>query len=199
MNHNNTFQRKDAKQMLLAVMDTKIKAAAALASGLADLKERLRSALPDDIAQTHSRLFLPSIDECALAEAFRSVYDAFFGAVPKERLSGAFQKPVDLAAYFFIIAEWHGWGNATFSEKGKKPFFRFLKASLGDDNFHPTLRTLHNRLTLTMGDFRRRLMEEPLTSTFKSDSWKRDFFIKDFLKVVEIFHTTPFFRHLPKA
>lgn len=116
--------------------------------------------------------------------------------MPTETLDGYYKKPIDLIAYLFILVEWERLGNCIFSEKCKKPFFEYINEKVLVEKIGKTERTFYNRLTLTMNDFRNNLMKEPASSKFKGECWKRDFFIKDFLKVLEIFHGTEYYKEL---
>ena len=82
------------------------------------------------------------------------------------------------------------------SEATLNKFFEYVKEKNVTDGIGKTERTFQNRLTCTMGDFRKKLAEEPLSSKFKNECWKNDFFIKDFLKVLRIFHGTKYYKEL---
>ncbi|WP_294722372.1 hypothetical protein [Prevotella sp.] len=94
--------------------------------------------------------------------------------------------------------EWEKLGSFIFSEKCKKPFFDYVCEKVIANQIGKTERTFYNRLTLTMNDFRQKLMKEPASSKFKDDCWKKDMFIKDFLKVVGIFHGMEYYKELMK-
>lgn len=143
-------------------------------------------------------LFQPFVDAKKLSVCFSSIFKKFFGILPTEKLEGDYNKQIDLIAYLFILVEWERFANYIFSEKCKKPFFEFVKEKVLVEKLDTTERTFHNRLTVTMGDFRNNLMKEPISSNFKGERWKKDFFIKDFLKVVEIFHGTEYYQELAK-
>ena len=176
-----------------------VKAHAELTKRLADFGKKIHDALPDDETGIPVyNLFRPFVDENKLSDCFLCIFQKFFGALPTETLDGYYKKPIDLIAYLFILVEWERLANYIFSEKCKKPFFEFVKEKVLVEKLDTTERTFLNRLTVTMGDFRNNLMKEPISSNFKGERWKKDFFIKDFLKVVEIFHGTEYYQELAK-
>lgn len=174
-----------------------VKEQAQLAKKMEAFGNKLRAALPnDDIAIPVYGLFKPFVDENKLSDCFYGIYQKFFGALPTERLEGDYKKPIDLIAYLFVLVEWEKLGNYTFSEKCKKPFFEYINKKVVIDKIGMTERTFHNRVTRTMDDFRNKLSTEPISSKFKGECWKNDLFIKDFLKVLEIFHGTEYYKEL---
>ena len=172
---------------------------AKLTEKLAEFEKKLREALPNDGTSISTcKLFRSFVDVNKLADCFHCIFQKLFGPLPTEKLEGDYHKQVDLAAYFFIIVEWEELGSYIFKEKCKKPFFEYINKNVLTEELDVTERTFHNRLTVTMGDFRNNLMKEPVSSNFKGERWKKDFFIKDFLKVVEIFHGTEYYQELAK-
>ena len=168
-----------------------------LAKKMEDFGNKLRAALPnDEIAIPTYCIFKPFVDENKLSDCFYCIYQKFFGALPTEKLEGDYNKPIDLIAYLFVLVEWEKLGNYTFSEKCKKPFFEYINKKVVIDKIGMTERTFHNRVTRTLDDFRNKLSTEPVSSKFKGECWKNDFFIKDFLKVFEIFHGTDYYKEL---
>lgn len=162
-----------------------------------EIRAELVDILPESNENTHVyNIFRPYVDENKLSMCFYEIFQKFFGALPTERLEGDYNKPIDLIAYFFILVEWEKLGIFVFGDKCKKPFFEYVKEKKVTDGIGKTERTFQNRLTCTMGDFRKKLAEEPLASKFKNECWKNDFFIKDFLKVLRIFHGTKYYKEL---
>lgn len=141
-------------------------------------------------------LFQPFVDAKKLSVCFSSIFKKFFGILPTEKLEGDYNKQIDLIAYFFIIVEWEELGSYIFKEKCKKPFFEYINKNVLKGELGVTERTFYNRLTCTMDDFRKKLSKEPVSSKFKNECWKNDFFIKDFLKVLRIFHGTEYYKEL---
>lgn len=170
---------------------------AKLTEKLAEFEKKLREALPNDGTSISTcKLFRSFVDVNKLADCFHCIFQKFFGPLPTEKLEGDYHKQVDLAAYFFIIVEWEELGSYIFKEKCKKPFFEYINKNVLTEELDVTERTFHNRLTSTMDDFRKKLSTEPVSSKFKGECWKNDFFIKDFLKVLEIFHGTEYYKEL---
>lgn len=170
---------------------------AKLTEKLAEFEKKLREALPNDGTSISTcKLFRSFVDVNKLADCFHCIFQKFFGPLPTEKLEGDYHKQVDLAAYFFIIVEWEELGSYIFKEKCKKPFFEYINKNVLTEELGVTERTFHNRLTSTMDDFRKKLSTEPVSSKFKGECWKNDFFIKDFLKVLEIFHGTDYYKEL---
>lgn len=170
---------------------------AKLTEKLAEFEKKLREALPNDGTSISTcKLFRSFVDVNKLADCFHCIFQKFFGPLPTEKLEGDYHKQVDLAAYFFIIVEWEELGSYIFKEKCKKPFFEYINKNVLTEELDVTERTFHNRLTSTMDDFRKKLSTEPVSSKFKGECWKNDFFIKDFLKVLEIFHGTDYYKEL---
>ena len=168
-----------------------------LTEKLAEFEKKLREALPNDGTSISTcKLFRPFVDVNKLADCFHCIYQKFFGPLPTGKLEGDYHEQVDLAAYFFIIVEWEELGSYIFKEKCKKPFFEYINKNVLTEELGVTERTFHNRLTSTMDDFRKKLSTEPVSSKFKGECWKNDFFIKDFLKVLEIFHGTEYYKEL---
>lgn len=197
--HGNKCKRKSTKKELEEEYLVLVNAHAELTKRLADFGKKIHDALPDDETGIPVyNLFRPFVDENKLSDCFLYIFQKFFGALPTETLDGYYKKPIDLIAYLFILVEWERLANYIFSEKCKKPFFEFVKEKVLVEKLDTTERTFHNRLTVTMGDFRNNLMKEPISSNFKGERWKKDFFIKDFLKVVEIFHGTEYYQELAK-
>ena len=158
---------------------------------------KLRTALSNtEIAIPVYCIFKPFVDENKLSDCFYCIYQKFFGALPTEKLEGDYNKPIDLIAYLFVLVEWEKLGNYTFSEKCKKPFFEYINKKVVIDKIGMTERTFHNRVTRTLDDFRNKLSTEPISSKFKRECWKNDLFIKDFLKVLGIFHGTDYYKEL---
>lgn len=192
-------KKKSKKKELEEEYLVLVKAHAELTKKLADFGRKIHDALPDDDTETPvHNIFRPFVDEDKLSDCFQGIFLKFFGALPTERLEGYYTKPIDLISYFFILVEWEKLGNYVFGEKCKKPFFEFVNDRVIVDDIGKTERTFHNRLTVTMNDFRRNLMKEPVSSSFKGEYWKKDIFIKDFLKVIEIFHGTEYYKELSK-
>lgn len=170
---------------------------AKLTEKLAEFEKKLREALPNDGTSISTcKLFRSFVDVNKLADCFHCIFQKFFGPLPTEKLEGDYHEQVDLAAYFFIIVEWEELGSYIFKEKCKKPFFEYINKNVLTEELGVTERTFHNRLTSTMDDFRKKLSTEPVSSKFKGECWKNDFFIKDFLKVLEIFHGTEYYKEL---
>lgn len=170
---------------------------AKLTEKLAEFEKKLREALPNDGTSISTcKLFRSFVDVNKLADCFHCIFRKFFGPLPTEKLEGDYHEQVDLAAYFFIIVEWEELGSYIFKEKCKKPFFEYINKNVLTEELGVTERTFHNRLTRTMDDFRKKLSTEPVSSKFKGECWKNDFFIKDFLKVLEIFHGTEYYKEL---
>ena len=170
-----------------------------LAQELDDLGREIVAALPNDETSTPVYgIFRPFVDEKKMSVCFSSIFQKFFGVLPTEKLEGDYNGQIDLVAYLFIIVEWEELGSYVFKEKCKKPFFEYVNKIVLKGKLGVTERTFHNRLTRTMDDFRKKLAEEPLSSKFKNECWKHDFFIKDFLKVLEIFHGTEYYKELAK-
>lgn len=170
---------------------------AKLSEKLAEFEKKLREALPNDGTSISTcKLFRSFVDVNKLADCFHCIFRKFFGPLPTEKLEGDYHEQVDLAAYFFIIVEWEELGSYIFKEKCKKPFFEYINKNVLTEELGVTERTFHNRLTRTMDDFRKKLSTEPVSSKFKGECWKNDFFIKDFLKVLEIFHGTEYYKEL---
>lgn len=170
---------------------------AKLTEKLAEFEKKLREALPNDGTSISTcKLFRSFVDVNKLADCFHCIFQKFFGPLPTEKLEGGYHEQVDLAAYFFIIVEWEELGIYIFKEKCKKPFFEYINKNVLTEELDVTERTFHNRLTSTMDDFRKKLSTEPVSSKFKGECWKNDFFIKDFLKVLEIFHGTEYYKEL---
>lgn len=189
--------KKKRKKELLERFVVLIKKQAEIAKELDDIRAELAALLPeDDERPPVFNLFQPFVDEDKLSDCFNYIFQKFFGTLPTERLEGYYAKPIDLIAYMFILVEWERLGNCIFSEKCKKPFFEYINEKVLVEKIGKTERTFYNRLTLTMNDFRNNLMKEPASSKFKGECWKRDFFIKDFLKVLGIFHGTDYYKEL---
>lgn len=185
------------RQRLLERYIVLVKKHRELTQELDDYGREFAAALPnDDMTAPTYNLFRPFVDEDKLSDCFRCIFQKYFGVLPTERLEGDYKNKIDLVAYFFILVEWENFGNYTFSEKCKKPFFEFINEKVLVEKLDVTERTFHNRLTRTMDDFRKNLARESLSSKFKGDSWKRDRFIKYFLKVLEIFHATEYYKEL---
>lgn len=162
-----------------------------------DLREEIVRVLPcDDTTAPTYGIFKPFVDEEKLSKCFHTVFQKFFGALPTEKLEGNYRNPIDLTAYLFILVEWEGLGNYVFREKCKKPFFDYINKKVIVEGIGVTERTFQNRLTVTMGDFREKLSKEPTSSRFKGECWKNDLFIRDFLRVVEVFHGTEYYKEL---
>lgn len=190
---------KSKRKELLEEYLVLVKEHARLSKRLINYGKKLHDALPDDdIPIPDFNIFQPFVDENKLSNCFFSIYQEFFGATPTVFLDGYYKKPIDLIAYFFILVEWEKLGSFIFSEKCKKPFFDYVCEKVLANQIGKTERTFYNRLTLTMNDFRQKLMKEPASSTFKGDCWKKDLFIRDFLKVVGIFHGMEYYKELMK-
>lgn len=78
----------------------------------------------------------------------------------------------------------------------QKTVFEYINKKVVIDKIGMTERTFHNRVTRTLDDFRNKLSTEPISSKFKRVCWKNDLFIKDFLKVLGIFHGTDYYKEL---
>ena len=194
-----TIVYKSKRKELLEEYLVLVKEHARLSKRLINYGKKLHDALPDDdIPIPDFNIFQPFVDENKLSNCFFSIYQEFFGATPTVFLDGYYKKPIDLIAYFFILVEWEKLGSFIFSEKCKKPFFDYVCEKVLANQIGKTERTFYNRLTLTMNDFRQKLMKEPASSTFKGDCWKKDLFIRDFLKVVGIFHGMEYYKELMK-
>lgn len=194
-----TIVYKSKRKELLEEYLVLVKEHARLSKRLINYGKKLHDALPDDdIPIPDFNIFQPFVDENKLSNCFFSIYQEFFGATPTVFLDGYYKKPIDLIAYFFILVEWEKLGSFIFSEKCKKPFFDYVCEKVLANQIGKTERTFYNRLTLTMNDFRQKLMKEPTSSMFKDDCWKKDMFIKDFLKVVGIFHGMEYYKELMK-
>ena len=194
-----TIVYKSKRKELLEEYLVLVKEHARLSKRLINYGKKLHDALPDDdIPIPDFNIFQPFVDENKLSNCFFSIYQEFFGATPTVFLDGYYKKPIDLIAYFFILVEWEKLGSFIFSEKCKKPFFDYVSEKVLANQIGKTERTFYNRLTLTMNDFRQKLMKEPASSTFKGDCWKKDLFIRDFLKVVGIFHGMEYYKELMK-
>lgn len=194
-----TIVYKSKRKELLEEYLVLVKEHARLSKRLIDYGKKLHEALPDDDTPIPDfNIFQPFVDEDKLSNCFFSIYQEFFGATPTVFLDGYYKKPIDLIAYFFILVEWEKLGSFIFSEKCKKPFFDYVCEKVIANQIGKTERTFYNRLTLTMNDFRQKLMKEPASSKFKDDCWKKDMFIKDFLKVVGIFHGMEYYKELMK-
>ena len=183
--------------VLVELQEEIAKKQAEIAREMNEIRAELVDILPKSNENTHVyNIFRPYVDENKLSMCFCEIFQKFFGALPTERLEGDYNKPIDLIAYFFILVEWEKLGIFVFGDKCKKPFFEYVKEKNVTDGIGKTERTFQNRLTCTMGDFRKKLAEEPLSSKFKNECWKNDFFIKDFLKVLRIFHGTKYYKEL---
>ena len=194
-----TIVYKSKRKELLEEYLVLVKEHARLSKRLINYGKKLHDALPDDdIPIPDFNIFQPFVDENKLSNCFFSIYQEFFGATPTVFLDGYYKTPIDLIAYFFILVEWEKLGSFIFSEKCKKPFFDYVCEKVLANQIGKTERTFYNRLTLTMNDFRQKLMKEPASSTFKGDCWKKDLFIRDFLKVVGIFHGMEYYKELMK-
>lgn len=194
-----TIVYKSKRKELLEEYLVLVKEHARLSKRLINYGKKLHDALPDDdIPIPDFNIFQPFVDENKLSNCFFSIYQEFFGATPTVFLNGYYKKPIDLIAYFFILVEWEKLGSFIFSAKCKKPFFDYVCEKVLANQIGKTERTFYNRLTLTMNDFRQKLMKEPASSTFKGDCWKKDLFIRDFLKVVGIFHGMEYYKELMK-
>lgn len=194
-----TYNGKSRKKELLERFVVLVRKQADIAKEMDDIRAELATLLPDDDGNPPVfNLFQPFVDEDKLSCCFNCIFQKFFGALPTERLEGYYAKPIDLIAYFFILVEWERLGNCIFSEKCKKPFFEYINKRVLIEGIGKTERTFYNRLTHTMNDFRCNLMKEPASSSFRGECWKRDFFIKDFLKVIAIFHATEYYKELAK-
>ena len=194
-----TIVYKSKRKELLEEYLVLVKEHARLSKRLINYGKKLHDALPDDdIPIPDFNIFQPFVDENKLSNCFFSIYQEFFGATPTVFLDGYYKKPIDLIAYFFILVEWEKLGSFIFSEKCKKSFFDYVCEKVLANQIGKTERTFYNRLTLTMNDFRQKLMKEPASSTFKGDCWKKDLFIRDFLKVVGIFHGMEYYKELMK-
>ena len=170
---------------------------AEIAREMDEIHAELVDLLPESNENTRVfNLFRPFVDAKKLSVCFYHIFQKFFGILPTERLEGEYNEQIDLIAYFFIIVEWEELGNFIFKEKCKKPFFEYINKNVLKEELDVTERTFHNRLTRTMDDFRKKLSTEPVSSKFKGECWKNDFFIKDFLKVLEIFHGTEYYKEL---
>ena len=192
-----TYNGKSRKKELLERFVVLVRKQADIAKEMDDIRAELATLLPDDDGNPPVfNLFQPFVDEDKLSCCFNCIFQKFFGALPTERLDGYYAKPIDLIAYFFILVEWERLGNCIFSEKCKKPFFEYINEKVLVEGIGKTERTFYNRLTHTMNDFRCNLMKEPASSNFRGECWKRDFFIKDFLKVLAIFHATEYYKEL---
>lgn len=166
---------------------------------LDDLRVEIDRVLPlEDIAVPLYNIFQPFVDEEKLSSCFYTVFQKFFGALPTEKLEGGYRDPIDLIAYLFILVEWEELGNYVFSDKCKKPFFGYVNEKVLVERIDVTERTFHNRLTVTMGDFRKKLSKEPISSRFNGECWKNDMFIRDFLRVIEVFHETEYYKELSR-
>lgn len=170
---------------------------AEIAREMNEIHAKLVDILPESSENTHVyNLFQPFADERKMSVCFSHIFQKFFGVLPTEKLEGDYNEQIDLIAYLFIIVEWEDLGSYIFKEKCKKPFFEYINENVLKGEIDVTERTFHNRLTRTMDDFRKKLAEEPLSSKFKNECWKNDYFIKDFLKVLRIFHGTEYYKEL---
>lgn len=140
-------------------------------------------------------LFQPFVDENKLANCFFTLYQRFFGVMPKEMFTGDYNEPVDFAAYLFILVEREKLGNGTFSEKGMKPFFEYIELKV-TGTLGKSERTFRNRLKETMKDFRDRLEHEPANSNYRDSVWARDPFVEDYRRVRGNFHKMDYYREL---
>lgn len=86
--------------------------------------------------------------------------------------------------------------NSIFSEKCKKPFFEYISENIAVGQIGKTERTFYNCITRDMDSFRKKLLEEPVSSAFNGEHWKTNDFFIDFLKVIKIFHRTEFYKEL---
>lgn len=174
-----------------------------LISHLADVTKEANSIreelanLPDDDdgGDPLFNLFKPYVDENKLANCFFTLYQRFFGVMPKEMFTGDYNEPVDFAAYLFILVEREKLGNGTFSEKGMKPFFEYIELKV-TGTLGKSERTFRNRLKETMKDFRDQLIKEPAKSRFKGVAWDKDPFIEDYLRVYGNFHKMDYYKEL---
>lgn len=194
---NRTQQLLERYIVLIRKQEYIAKEQAEVAKEMDEIRAELVAILPesnDGIVEFN--IFQPFVDESKLSDCFHCIFQKFFGVLPTERLEGEYNEQIDLIAYFFILVEWEKLGNYIFTEKCKKPFFEYINKNVLTEELDVTERTFHNRLTRTMDDFRKKLSKEPFSSKFKGECWKRDCFIKDFLKVLGIFHGTDYYKEL---
>lgn len=178
-----TIQREEMTQMYWAVVE------------IARKMERVFLTLPDDDGKKPTGLFRDFVDEGKLAVCFKKVSVDFYGIDRKEELKGSGRDVPTFMAYLFILVEHEHIGSGSFSEKGIKPFFRFIQEQ-GVVNVKCTPRTFYNRLTGNLGTFRKRMQNESRDSQFQQDYWQRNIYLENFLKVREIFHATDYYNVL---
>lgn len=159
--------------------------------------ERMILTLPDDDVKKSEGLFVNAVDEGKLAKCFWEMFVKFFGIEPEAELKGRDKDVITFVAYLFLLVEHERLGNDTFSEKGIKPFYEFIKER-SITVVKMTSRTFHNRVTKNLGSFRARLRQEPRTSKFENVFWENSRELKDFLTVREIFHATDYYQELRK-
>ena len=140
------------------------------------------------------RLFREFVDEKKLGNSFWKIYTQFYGIEPTAHLEGNDTDEVTFAAYLFILVEHEHLGDVNFSEKGKQPFFEYLKIYI--KGIQASSRTFHNRITKTLGTFRERLSKETRDSEFLNDYWKRNIYLRNFLEIRGKFHEDSYYMEL---
>lgn len=185
MRHFHADRKQEMKEMYIAVVS------------IARRMERLIETAPEDSGGSDKKpdgLFRDFVDEEKLGKCFWKIYTKFFGIEPTAHLEGNDTDKVTFAAYLFSLVEHEHLGSDSFSSKGKQPFFEYIKKHIPD--IEATPRTFHNRLTKTLGTFRKRLAVEERDSDFRNDYWNRNIYLRNFLEVRRNFRNDDYYKEL---